>query len=385
MRGQRTIRVFKLVRPRPHGSVPGRKPVTPRNSPTSPWPCGYPPSMGIGIGTAAANASDEGAVLAIVSNALRLPYDFADEVRRIHDSAAASRRFQVSAHWSCAPATIRRLLETKEPEVVHVLAPKVEEDGSLWLTDHKGNPLRIGLDETVALFTGLPRPPKLVVVNTCESYPVAQALAKCVGATIGMTGEILDHDAIAFADRLYQRLAAGAPLTEAFEDARLEVPRASRHVPLLLDGTADPAHLRVGGTAEDAERRVEPISRGVVKVFCSYAHEDSKHLESLMKFLAPLTRSGALGMWHDRLLEPGQNWAREIDDNIEGAALMVLLVSADFLESEYCIGIELQKALERHRSEANSMRVVPISSGRARGRWSPPSKSSRCFRAEPNR
>ena len=70
-------------------------------------------------------------------------------------------------------------------------------------------------------------------------------------------------------------------------------------------------------------------------------------------------RTGALGMWHDRLLQPGQDWAKEIDDNIE-ASPMVLLVSADFLDSEYRIGIELGSALERHRSEAGAMRAVPI-------------------------
>ena len=54
----------------------------------------------------------------------------------------------------------------------------------------------------------------------------------------------------------------------------------------------------------------------------------------------------------------GEEWAGEIDHNLEKADVILLLVSADFLNSDYCYDIELRRAMERH--EAGDAVVVPI-------------------------
>ena len=63
-------------------------------------------------------------------------------------------------------------------------------------------------------------------------------------------------------------------------------------------------------------------------------------------------------VWHDRRIAPGQEWAGEIDDALEHADVVLLLVSADFLASDYCYDKEMTRALTRH--EQGSARVVPV-------------------------
>lgn len=95
-----------------------------------------------------------------------------------------------------------------------------------------------------------------------------------------------------------------------------------------------------------------------ITVFYSYAHEDESLREQLEKRLSMLRRQGLISEWHDRQIAAGTEWAKEIDAHLETASVILLLVSSDFLASDYCYDIEMQRALERHaRGEA---RVIPI-------------------------
>jgi tetratricopeptide (TPR) repeat protein len=95
-----------------------------------------------------------------------------------------------------------------------------------------------------------------------------------------------------------------------------------------------------------------------VEVFCSYAHEDKDWLDKLETHLSLLKRQKLLSIWHDRLIAPGADWATTIDTHLETASVILLLVSADFFASEYCFGLEMQRALARQ--EAGEARVIPI-------------------------
>ena len=95
-----------------------------------------------------------------------------------------------------------------------------------------------------------------------------------------------------------------------------------------------------------------------VRLFYSYSHRDEPHREALGKHLAMLERAGIIAEWHDRCIVPGDEWADEIDGHLDRADVILLLVSADFLASDYCFDIELRRAMERH--EAGEARVVPI-------------------------
>ena len=83
------------------------------------------------------------------------------------------------------------------------------------------------------------------------------------------------------------------------------------------------------------------------KVFYSYAHEDQELCKRLGVFLAPLKRQGKIIEWYDRMIAPGINWDREITSQLDSANLILLLVSPDFLASDYCFGIEIDKAMTR--------------------------------------
>ena len=95
-----------------------------------------------------------------------------------------------------------------------------------------------------------------------------------------------------------------------------------------------------------------------VEVFYSYAHEDEALRAELEKHLSLLRRQGVISGWHDRHIAPGTDWAYAIDEHLERASVILLLVSADFLASDYSYGIEMRRALERH--QAHEAAVIPI-------------------------
>ncbi len=86
----------------------------------------------------------------------------------------------------------------------------------------------------------------------------------------------------------------------------------------------------------------------VIKVFYSYAHEDKKLRDELEKHLSALRRMGQIKEWHDHEINAGTDWKREIDIHLSTANIILLLISPDFLHSEYCYQVEMKQALERH-------------------------------------
>jgi serine/threonine protein kinase len=93
-------------------------------------------------------------------------------------------------------------------------------------------------------------------------------------------------------------------------------------------------------------------------VFISYSHKDDKLRHSLSNHLRPLERQGLIDQWHDRKITAGQEWKGEIDQRMESSQMILLLVSPDFVASQYCYDNEMKRALERH--ERKESRVVPI-------------------------
>src|SRR6266496_5635076 len=97
------------------------------------------------------------------------------------------------------------------------------------------------------------------------------------------------------------------------------------------------------------------------RVFVSYAHRDRRHLERLRVHLRPLERSGGIDLWDDTLLQPGGDWRGEISAAIASAKVAVLLVSADFLASEFIAGNELPPLLAAAREEGAVVLSVLVS------------------------
>ncbi|MEQ2355756.1 DnaB-like helicase C-terminal domain-containing protein [Pseudoalteromonas piscicida] len=95
-----------------------------------------------------------------------------------------------------------------------------------------------------------------------------------------------------------------------------------------------------------------------VSIFYSYSHKDEKLRNDLETHLSPLYRKGLISNWHDRCIVAGREWESDIDDNIRSADIILLLVSSDFIASDYCYGKELSIAIDNH--EANKSIVIPI-------------------------
>ena len=103
---------------------------------------------------------------------------------------------------------------------------------------------------------------------------------------------------------------------------------------------------------------VERAEGSAVPVFISYAHEDERFREDLEAHLKLLQRQGLIEMWHDRRIGPGKDWPEEIDKNLERAGIILLLISADFINSDYCWDQERVKALELRRKRKAD--VIPV-------------------------
>jgi hypothetical protein len=95
-----------------------------------------------------------------------------------------------------------------------------------------------------------------------------------------------------------------------------------------------------------------------VDVFISYSHRDDALYCELVKHLKPLEHEGVIQAWHDRRITAGQEFAAEINTALTNAKLVLLLVSPDFIHSDYCWSIEMKRAMERHA--AREARVIPI-------------------------
>ncbi|MCC5664367.1 toll/interleukin-1 receptor domain-containing protein [Nostoc sp. CHAB 5784] len=95
-----------------------------------------------------------------------------------------------------------------------------------------------------------------------------------------------------------------------------------------------------------------------IEVFYSYAHEDEKLRDKLEKHLTPLKREGVITGWHDRKIGAGKEWQNEIDTHLDSSQIILLLVSANFIASDYCWDVEVKRAMERH--ESKEARVIPI-------------------------
>jgi TIR domain/WD domain, G-beta repeat len=95
-----------------------------------------------------------------------------------------------------------------------------------------------------------------------------------------------------------------------------------------------------------------------VSIFFCYAHEDEALLNRLKAQLRPLVRQGLIDIWYDRDISAGMEWDQEINKHLNEAKIILLLVSPDFMDSDYIYGTEMKRAIERHqRGEA---RVIPI-------------------------
>ena len=101
-----------------------------------------------------------------------------------------------------------------------------------------------------------------------------------------------------------------------------------------------------------------PTPPASIEVFYSYAHEDEELVKELRKHLSILKRQGVIREWYDREITAGTDWKGQLDQHLNSSGVILLLVSADFLASDYRYDVEMTRALERH--DQGEARVIPV-------------------------
>src|SRR5215469_16593938 len=94
------------------------------------------------------------------------------------------------------------------------------------------------------------------------------------------------------------------------------------------------------------------------EVFISYSHRDQTLREELETHLANLKRQNIITSWYDGNIKPGAELQPQIIEHLNKAQIILLLVSANFIASDFCYSTEMKQAIARH--DANKARVIPI-------------------------
>jgi hypothetical protein len=95
-----------------------------------------------------------------------------------------------------------------------------------------------------------------------------------------------------------------------------------------------------------------------IEVFYSYAQRDRALRDELEKHLGALKRLDLIRGWHQRDIQIGTDWKQAVDVHLDSAHVILLLISSDFMNSDYCYSVEMQRAFERHKQ--GKARVIPI-------------------------
>lgn len=95
-----------------------------------------------------------------------------------------------------------------------------------------------------------------------------------------------------------------------------------------------------------------------IELFYSYAHSDERLRKRLETHLSALRQQGVITEWHDRKIVAGTDWKQSIDAHLMTAVIILLLICPGFLASDYCYGVEMQRALARHAK--GDACVIPV-------------------------
>ncbi len=155
---------------------------------------------------------------------------------------------------------------------------------------------------------------------------------------------------------------AGQPnLSILYQDLLVMEKHGRETMPQVAGNTVIDINVKAvlnGVDLEGSRQHRGVVTRPTPRLFISYAHLDESLRSELDTYLKILQRRGLIQTWYDRQINAGKDWEGEIDQNLELAEVILLLVSANFLASDYCYDRELKRAMER--CLAMECHVVPV-------------------------
>lgn len=290
------------------------------------------------------------------------PVRLDEELRDIDEGLRRAQKrdeFSLEQKLAVRPRDIQRALLDIKPQIIHFSGHGAAEEG-LVFEDEIGQSKLVSGVALAGLFRLFANQIECVVLNGCYSEEQAKAIAQDINYVIGMRKAIGDRAAIEFAVGFYDALGAGESIEFAYNlgCAAIQMAGIEEHLtPVLLKKPVAQKILTLEPPPVQPELVSQPENR-MIEVFFSYAHEDEKLRDELAKHLRLLERQGVIKAWYDRDISAGDEWKIEIEKQLNSAQIILLLVSSDFLASDFCWSVELERAMQRH--EAREARVIPI-------------------------
>ena len=228
---------------------------------------------------------------------------------------------------------------------------------------------------------------RLVILNSCDggrgsirdifSSTAALLVRQGIPAVLAMQYEITDRAAIELSHAFYESLTEGMAVDTAVTEARKAISIGVENTvewgtPVLYMRSPDGILFDLVEKAHSPTQQAyyppsspkqlssmnTPTPRTTIEIFYSYAHKDERLKEKLAIHLSLLKQEGLIKGWYDREIRAGAEWANEIQAHLNSAHVILLLISPDFMASDYCYSIEMMRALERHN--AQEALVIPI-------------------------
>ncbi|MDD5761715.1 MAG: toll/interleukin-1 receptor domain-containing protein [bacterium] len=144
-----------------------------------------------------------------------------------------------------------------------------------------------------------------------------------------------------------------------------EVPFYLRNIPIVLYQIDSPTEYFVSrisefivSTIKEHGQPAKPVKAERKCVFFSYSHVDSAYLDRILVHIRPIERNGLIEAWSDKKISAGKKWKDEIRIALNEAKVAILLISADFLASDFITTNELPPLLKS--SEEKGVKIIPI-------------------------
>ncbi|NEQ55362.1 MAG: TIR domain-containing protein, partial [Leptolyngbya sp. SIO3F4] len=171
------------------------------------------------------------------------------------------------------------------------------------------------------------------------------------------------HNSFEFTPQELVPVPAHPNIVLSYQDLIVMEQNGVTNWPQVINGQVENLNVRdlLNGVDIEGSRRAKAESKQQInplKLFYSYSHKDNALREELETHLKILQRQGLIQTWSDRCLLPGDEWENDIDDNLNRADIVLLLVSADFIASDYCYEREMKQAMEQHNQQEAI--VIPI-------------------------